>query len=59
VRAHLPAYLRPVVTFAHITGWQIRSEILPLRWSLVDFAAGVVRLDVGTTKSGEGRANSS
>src|SRR5262249_28252275 len=55
VRAHLPAHLRPVVDFAYITGWRIRSEILPLAWSRVDFKAGVVRLDVNTTKSGEGR----
>jgi integrase len=55
VRAKLPSYLQPVVTFAYITGWRIRSEILPLTWQRVDFRAGVIRLDVGTTKSGEGR----
>jgi integrase len=55
VRAHLPKHLQPVTTFAYITGWRIRSEILPLTWSRVDFKAGVIRLDVNTTKSGEGR----
>ena len=55
VRAHLPKHLQPVATFAYITGWRIRSEILPLTWQRVDFKAGVIRLDVGTTKSGEGR----
>ena len=55
VRAKLPKHLQPVVDFAYITGWRIRSEILPLTWSRVDFKANVIRLDVGTTKSGEGR----
>jgi integrase len=55
VRAHLPKHLQPVATFAYITGWRIRSEILPLTWQRVDFKAGVIRLDVNTTKSGEGR----
>ncbi|HEY2805227.1 MAG TPA: tyrosine-type recombinase/integrase [Gemmatimonadales bacterium] len=54
VRAGLPDYLQPVVTFAYLTGWRI-GEVLGLTWSRVDFAAGVVRLDVGTTKSGAGR----
>ena len=29
--------------------------MLPLQWRQVDFAAGTVRLDPGTTKNGEGR----
>ena len=52
---HLPAPLRPVVEFAHITGWRIASEILPLEWRQVDLTAGEVRLDAGTTKNGDGR----
>ncbi len=55
VRAHLPDYLRPVVTFAYITGWRVRSEILPLQWRQVDFEAGTARLEPGTTKNDEGR----
>lgn len=55
VRANLPAHLQPVVTFAYLTGWRIRSEILPLQWQQVDFKAGTVRLDPGSTKNGEGR----
>ena len=47
--------LRAVVTFAYLTGWRIRSEILPLEWRQVDFDAGTVRLDVGSTKNREGR----
>lgn len=52
---HLPEPVRPVVTFAYITGWRIPSEVLTLQWRQVDFEAGTVRLDPGTTKSGEGR----
>ncbi len=36
------------------TGWR-RSEILALEWSRVDRKAGIVRLDVGTTKNKDGR----
>jgi integrase len=53
--AKLPDYLRPPVTFAYLSGWRIRSEILSLRWPQVDLAVGVVRLEPGTTKNREGR----
>ena len=55
VRAHLPEALRPVVTFAYLTGCRLASEILPLEWRQVDWEGRTVRLDPGTTKSGEGR----
>jgi integrase len=55
VCAHLPESLRPVIEFAYITGWRIASEILPLQWRQVDFDAGEIRLDAGTTKNREGR----
>ncbi|NOT28531.1 MAG: site-specific integrase [Acidobacteria bacterium] len=55
VLQHLPEPVRPVATFAYITGWRIDSEVLPLEWRQVDFGAGEVRLDPGTTKNGEGR----
>lgn len=55
VLSHLPEEIRPVVEFAYITGWRIASEVLPLEWRRVDFQAGEVRLDVGTTKNGAGR----
>jgi integrase len=55
VRHHLPENLRPMVTFAYITGWRLPSEILPLQWRQVDFQAGTVRLDAGATKNDEGR----
>ena len=44
-----------MIRFAAITGWRIASEVLPLQWHQIDFAANEVRLDVGTTKNGEGR----
>lgn len=52
---HLPPAMRPVVTFAYVTGWRIGSEVLPLQWRQVDLKAGEVRLDPGTTKNREGR----
>jgi integrase len=52
---HLPEELRPVLTFAYITGWRIASEVLPLEWRNADLKTGEVRLDVGTTKNREGR----
>jgi integrase len=55
VLAHLPEDIQPVIKFASITGWRIASEVLPLEWRNVDFAAGEVRLDAGVTKNGEGR----
>jgi integrase len=56
VRRHLPEYARSIVTFAYYTGWRIDSEVLPLQWRQLDFTAGTVRLDPGTTKNEEGRA---
>jgi len=55
VLAHLPEGMRPVVTFAYVTGWRINSEVLPLQWRQVDLRVGEVRLDPGTTKNREGR----
>lgn len=55
VLKHLPEALRPVVMFAYITGWRVKSEILKLEWRQVDFKAGEVRLKAGTTKNKEGR----
>jgi len=54
VLAALPENLRPMIEFFYLTGWR-RAEVLGLRWPQVDFAAGVVRLEPGTTKNLEGR----
>lgn len=51
----LPEYLRAPITFAYLTGWRVHSEVLSLCWRQVDLEAGVVRLEVGTTKNREGR----
>lgn len=56
VKARLPEALRPVVTFAYITGWRVRSEVQGLEWRQVDWEGRVVRLDPGTTKNREGRS---
>jgi integrase len=53
--AELPEYLRGPMLFGYLTGWRVKSEVLPLTWSQVDFNAGIVRLEVGTTKNQEGR----
>jgi len=55
VLRHLPEPLRPVVTFAYLTGWRVPSEVLPLTWAQVSFSAGVIRLEPGTTKNDEAR----
>jgi len=44
-----------LVTFGYITGWRIRSEVRFLQWPQVDFKAGIVRLEPGTTKNDEAR----
>jgi integrase len=55
VRSRLPEYAQPPATFAYITGWRLKNEILTLQWRQVDFKAGVVRLEPGTTKNLDGR----
>ena len=55
VLRHLPAELQPVVSFTYITGWRMADEVLTLEWRQVDFEAGEVRLEPGTTKNKEGR----
>jgi integrase len=55
VLAHLPADIQPVIRFAYITGWRIASEVLPLEWRQIDFAADEVRLEPGMGKTGKGR----
>ena len=52
--AELSDPVRAVVEFAYLTGWR-KSEVLGLTWDRVDRDGGVVKLDVGTTKNGEGR----
>jgi integrase len=56
VKGHLPAALQPLLEFAYLTGWRLASEVMPLEWRNVDWQGRMVRLDPGTTKSGEGRS---
>lgn len=55
VRAALPTELQGLVTVGYLTGWRIRSELQTMQWSQVDFEAGIMRLEPGTTKNGQGR----
>jgi integrase len=54
LREALPAYLKPMVTFAYKTGWR-KEEVTDLKWSEVDLNNGTVRLNPGETKNEKGR----
>ena len=51
---NLPHCVKPLAEFTYLTGWRL-GEVLPLRWQQVDFHAGVIRLEVGSTKNNDGR----
>ncbi|HYT73636.1 MAG TPA: site-specific integrase [Vicinamibacterales bacterium] len=55
VLRHLSDDVRPVVQFAYITGWRVKSEVVALEWRQVDFKAGEIGLEPGTTKNKDGR----
>src|SRR5687767_9131301 len=55
VLTHLPDEIRPVITFAYLSGWRIASEVLTLEWRSVDFARGEIRLDAANSKNEQGR----
>jgi integrase len=50
----LPDSLKPVLLFAAFSGWR-KCEVLGLKWINVDLDRGVVRLEPGLSKGGEGR----
>jgi integrase len=54
LKAALPFYLRPMLTFGYMYGWR-RGEIRNLTWDKVDLNQGVVRLDPGETKNDQAR----
>lgn len=53
--AALPDPIDDMARFGYVTGWRV-SEIMALTWEQVDRRVRVVRLDPGTTKTGDGRA---
>lgn len=55
ITPHLPAWLAPVMTFAFLTGWRVRSEVFVLTWGHVDDEGGGIRLDPDTAKNDDGR----
>lgn len=54
IAQHLDEDIEPVARFAFFTAWRV-GEIRQLRWKDVDFEAGTIRLEAGTTKNREGR----
>jgi integrase len=54
VQGQLATHLRPLIEFLYATGWRV-GEARRLTWRQVDFRAGTVRLEPGTTKNDEGR----
>ena len=52
---HLPVYLHAPMTVGYFTGWRVKSELLTLQWSHVDWKTNTITLDAGTTKNNEGR----
>ena len=54
VRQQLPTDYQDVLDFGYYSGWRHR-EILTLRWSDIDRAAGIVRLRPELSKNAEGR----
>lgn len=45
----------PFIYFLHFTGWR-PGEAKELRWTAIDWNAGIVRLEVRTTKNKDGRS---
>lgn len=54
LRSKIRPIHRPLLTFLYVTGWRV-SEVYGLQWRQVDFEAGTVRLEPGTTKNDEAR----
>jgi len=54
LHAALPEHVKPILAFAYHTGTR-RGEILNLKWSQVDLAHNIVRLEPGETKNKDAR----
>jgi len=50
----LPVDLAPAIAFLYTTGWRI-GEVRALKWSAVNWAEGVVRIEADATKNEEAR----
>lgn len=50
VRDELPEYLAGPATFAYLTGWRMRREVVTLTWECVDWHEGTVTLPVSHSK---------
>jgi integrase len=46
----LPEALRAPIELTYFTGWRLASEILPLKWSVIDRDGGYIGLAPGTNK---------
>lgn len=55
VLSHVDPCWHELYTVAYITGWRVDTELVPMRWTQVDFLHKAIRLDPGTTKTGDGR----
>jgi integrase len=52
--AELPPELRGAVWVAFYTGWRLKSDVLSMEWGQI--SDGVLRLEPGKSKGGEGRS---
>ena len=54
VLSRLSDDLKAPMEFAYLTGWRM-GEVIDLQWKQVEFKAGVIRLEPGSTKNRDGR----
>jgi len=55
IRMELPEWWQDLGDLAITMGWRALGELRPLTWAQVDWDAGTVRLEPGTTKNKDGR----
>jgi integrase len=55
LRAKLPDYLAPLVSWMYATGWRV-AEAESLRWADLDEGEGIARIDGSRTKNGEAKS---
>jgi integrase len=52
---YLPNHLKALIRVGYLTGWR-KGELLSRQWRHIDLKQGWLRLEVGETKNGKGRA---